>query len=103
MRPTPAVELSTREDGSPINSFVLKVRDNRGLTGLRYDSSTMSLRAMLNFGVQLHPVSIGQTVNDPNQLTASARRVVRSIDSSVNSRLASAPSSDLSFEPSNPE
>lgn len=99
LEPRFVVDLSIREDGSPINVFLLKERSNKGLVGCHFDPSTMSLRARLARGVELQKVNYGIVENDPNVITAKARKVVSQLEASAQSRAASEPVS----EPSNPE
>lgn len=89
LEPRMTVDLSTREDGSPVNVFLLKERSNKGLAGAHFDPSTMSLRARLARGVELQKVGYGIIENDPNVITSKARKVVADIEASASSRVAS--------------
>jgi len=50
------------------------------LHGVHYSAETMSLRAKLNMGVPLSPVSFGITENDPSVLMSSALHMERNIE-----------------------
>lgn len=87
--PRPMNDWHTREDGCPVNKFVLAPRDNKSFfQGAHYDASRDSLRARLNLGIPLQKVSIGITENDPNKLSAVARSYVNAINSRASQRQA---------------
>lgn len=87
--PRPQNDWHTREDGSPVNRFIMAPRDNKSFFhGAHYDPSRDSLRARLNLGIPLQKVSIGITENDPNKLSATARSYVNAINSRASHRKA---------------
>lgn len=93
--PVLSIALDVNENGDPINKVVFAERQHP-LKGLHYDPATMSLRSMIKYGFQLHPVSLGQTENDPNRLTASARRLSSALSERVSSRQSVPVSSETS-------
>ena len=65
---TPIVEpLEVNGKMTNVVKFVPKSNHSQ-LEGVHYSAETMSLRAMLNLGVDLHQVSLGQIENDPNKI-----------------------------------
>lgn len=89
--PVPHIVQSINSDGSPVNRLEMVARSNKSpFDGSHYDPQKSSLRAMINLGVQLQPVSYSQTENDPNKITASARRLISDINRSQASRLQAA-------------
>ena len=82
--PRHVVSMTTREDGSPVNKFVLTERDNKSpLSGAHYDPSIMSLRARLARGVELQSVSYDVTNNDLNSLYNSSKKLALSLRSKI--------------------
>ena len=87
--PRPLVDWHTREDGSPVNRFLLKPRDhNSFFQGAHYDASRDSLRSRLNLGIPLQKVNLGITENDPNRLSHIARTMASQIKDRVTQRQA---------------
>lgn len=104
LEPRAVPDYDVNEFGSPVNRYVLKERDNKGLVGLHYDPSVMSLRARLNRGVELQYVDYDVTENDPNKLAYIANNIAQKIDSRIQARFESSqvvPSPTV--EPSNVE
>ena len=59
-------------------------KSNRSIfEGVNFDPSTMGLRAILNNGVVLTPVSIGQIENDPTVLMNNALKMEQDISSKL--------------------
>lgn len=86
--PIPHVDSRISDNGDPVNLILFKERDNKSpFHGSHYDPSRHSLRAMLNLGIQLQPVSYGVTDNDPNSLSAKAKRLSSQIEASASSRV----------------
>lgn len=65
--------------------------------GVKFDSTTMGLRAVLNAGVILTPVNIGQIENDPTKLMASAIK----LENQITSNLEELQSNELHSESTN--
>lgn len=64
------------DNGSPVTTFVRQPKSNRSpFEGIHYSAETMSLRAKLNLGVVLTPVSIGQLENDPAKIMDKALKL----------------------------
>lgn len=103
LEPRAVPDYTLNEYGSPVNKYVVQERDNRGLIGLHYDPSVMSLRARINRGVQLQYVDYDVTENDPNKLAYIAKNVAAHIDSNIRARQAAVPEPTPNPEPSNPE
>ena len=91
----PVVVPHINDNGDPVNSIEFRPFDNP-LDGAHYDPQLHSLRAMVNLGVHLNPVSFGQIENDPNHLRKAAQRSIDSIVSSIKSRQV--PHGELSVE-----
>lgn len=73
-------------DGKVVNKLVYHPRDNKPyLDGVHFDANVHSLRARLNLGVNLQPVSIGVTENDPTVLQRNAVAFEAEIESKLNS------------------
>lgn len=66
------------------NELKMQPSSNKPDQVVHYDSSSMSLRAMLNLGVQFSEVSIGQIENDPIVLQQRALAMEHSIESRLN-------------------
>lgn len=65
---TPIIE-PLEVNGRIVNCVKMIPQSNHSpLDGVHYSAETMSLRAMLNLGVDLRQVSLGQIENDPNQI-----------------------------------
>lgn len=100
----PMVVADQTPNGSPMNKVVYKPNSNKSyFDGVSFDSSTMSLRSLLNLGIPLTKVSNPSIENDPTVLNRRALAVEQQIEQRLN-ELSSAdldPDSDVSS--SNPE
>lgn len=103
MEPRAVLDYDVNEFGSPVNRYVLKERDNKGLVGLHFDPAVMSLRARLNRGVELQYVDYDVTENDPNKLAFIARNISAKIDSRIQQRAVSQVEISSSVESSKSE
>lgn len=89
--PIPHVVRDINEVGSPINKVVLVNRDNKSpFAGSHFDPEKHSLRAMLNFGIQLKPVNYDIVDNDLNSMYQTVKRESQSLIDSSSSRIAAA-------------
>ena len=107
LSPIPHVVRDINEVGSPINKVVLVNRDNKSpFAGSHFDPEKHSLRAMLNFGIQLKPVNYDIVDNDLNSLYQTAKRESQLLIDSSSSRISAAPSAAVEVpivEPSKSE
>lgn len=91
LTPIPHVVRDINEVGSPINKVVLVNRDNKSpFAGSHFDPEKHSLRAMLNFGIQLKPVNYDIVDNDLNSMYQIAKLESQSLIDSSSSRIAAA-------------
>ena len=82
------------EAGSPINEFKTVPGDNRSpFEGITYCPDTMSLRAKLNMGVRLSPVSL-QIENDPTKIA----NIALKFEHTINDRLSQLQASQVEVE-----
>lgn len=89
LSPIPHVKRDINSNGDPVNIFVMVDRDNQSpFKGSHYDPSRNSLRAMLNLGIILKPVSYGIVNNDLNELYATAKRESQSLIDASTERLS---------------
>lgn len=83
--PKPVVKAD-EVNGVIVNKIVYEPNSNRALyDGVHFDRNSMSLRALLNMGVDLHQVSLAQTENDPTRLANLVSRLDSAIEEQVNS------------------
>lgn len=89
LSPIPHVKRDINSNGDPVNIFVMVDRDNQSpFKGSHYDPSRHSLRAMLNLGIDLKPVSYGIVNNDLNEMYAIAKHESQSLIDVSNERLS---------------
>lgn len=97
--PEAPMVVPEQKDGVIVNTIKhVPVSNKSYFDGVEFNASTMSLRAKLNLGLQLHPVSIGQVENDPNVL----RNRALHMEKEIFDKLESLQSQEPSVDPSNP-